>query len=520
MSYKIVCPYCFEEMEDHEVCFRSERVETGMNDVIPDDYDDLSDFQARYRGSDKDAILEQAMEWEFFSESDDPVYTEWWRNFNGTTEDNPADEVIGIKSYHRRVIDPNNTYHRKYLKKQADGRWVILDHEGMVSQIELASGERCNRRVCRHCHNPLPDNYGKSPVKFAAIIGITGAGKTVYLSQLLRNMKTYCAKAGLTAIVKNNSTVTFLENNRIAAGQPLPGSTPAERLQQPLFYELVHGEKDGSKVTETFVLYDVAGEVFKESDLVVKYAPFIRHADGLVLLIDPMQFDAVSTGVVDGKTLDDPTKALDAIHSIIEGSTHEKCDVPCAVCLSKVDTEAVQNVLSANLAGRLLEDVAGIRGPNRLYLPVFNAKQYNPIVRELDDWIIAVANELALEMVSNYNNFSYFAFTALGCNVVTGRVNGIECQYPEGPIVPRRVEEPILWLFNRLGYIKANERLFEPGKEIVTCVNCGSENTDALPAGTTITEGSFFKRRKIEVNRVCLDCGHKWMHAPEYSDFV
>lgn len=513
--YKIVCPYCFEEMNDDQVCFRSERVLSPMDAPIPDDYDDTEDFIARYRGADKDAILNKIQEWEFFQEREDPIYTSWWERYDGTTENNPADDLLGVKAYHRCVIDPNKAYHTNYLKKQPDGSWFIRDHDGMVTQIELKTGERCGRRVCRHCHNPLPDNYGKSPVKFASIIGITGAGKTVYLSQLLRNMKTYTAKVGLTAIVKNSSTVTFLENNRIEAGKPLPGSTPAKRLQQPLFYELVHGTHDGRKVTETFVLYDVAGEVFKDAQMVKGFAPFIGHSDGLILLIDPMQFEAVSMGVQGGQTLLDASQALGAIHGIIEGSVDQLCDVPCAVCISKVDTEAVQNVLSPTLASMLLEDVSGVRAPNRLYRPIFNAQQYNPIVRELNDWVGSNEIELAQHLADNYSTYSYFAFTALGCNVTTGVVNGIETQYPEGPIVPRRVEEPLLWLFHRLGYIDTNERLFEPGKAPVICPMCQSEDTDELPEGSTITTGSFIFKKQEPVNRECLACGYKWYHTPE-----
>ena len=515
MMYKIVCPYCFEEMRDDEVCFRSERFLSPMDDPIPDDYDDTEDFIARYRGADKNEILKKIEEWEFFREGEDPVYTSWWEKYDGTTENNPADDFLGVKAYHRRVIDPNKAYHTNYLKKQPDGGWFIRDYDGLVSQIELKTGERCGRRVCRHCHNPLPDNYGKSNVKFASIIGITGAGKTVYLSQLLRHMKDYTAKVGLTSIVKNSSTVTFLESNRIEVGKPLPGSTPARRLQQPLFYELAHKTPDGQKVTETFVLYDVAGEVFKDPQMVKGFAPFIGHSDGLILLIDPMQFDAVSMGVQGGKTLLDASQALGAIHGIIEGSVAKLCDVPIAVCISKIDMDAVQNVLSPSLASLLLEDVTGERGSNRLYKPYFNARQYNPIVRELNDWVASNEIELAQHLADNYTTYSFFAFTALGCNVATGFVDGIEAQYPEGPIVPRRVEEPLLWLFYRLGYIRANERLFEPGKPVVECPYCQSEDTDELPAGSTITTGTFIFKKHIPVNRECKACGYKWYYVPE-----
>ena len=60
-------------------------------------------------------------------------------------------------------------------------------------------GKPTYRRVCPYCHNPLPMGFGKHRVKNISIIGITGAGKTVYISQLLKGMTEYAAKSGLGA---------------------------------------------------------------------------------------------------------------------------------------------------------------------------------------------------------------------------------------------------------------------------------------------------------------------------------
>ena len=149
----------------------------------------------------------------------------FWRRFNGTTEYNPSDVVLGVKAYYRKVISPKNPEHQKYLKIQPDGTYFIRDNLGMVSQIELFTGEKCNRRVCRYCHNPLLTNYGKSPVKFITVIGITGAGKTIYLSQILKKMEAYITKGGLSATFKNTGVLNFIENNGVAVNKALPGST-------------------------------------------------------------------------------------------------------------------------------------------------------------------------------------------------------------------------------------------------------------------------------------------------------
>ncbi len=161
MSFEITRPYCFRKMRDTEVLFRSEKVNHGESDILPDDYDDLEDFIARYRGADKEAILSQYRDWAFFAESVDPVYEAFWANYDGTTEYNPADDVLRVKAYRRKVIDPNDAEHQKYLRQQPNGDMFIFDDQGMATQNELTSGEKCNHRVCRHSHNQHPDNYGK-----------------------------------------------------------------------------------------------------------------------------------------------------------------------------------------------------------------------------------------------------------------------------------------------------------------------------------------------------------------------
>lgn len=512
MSFEITCPYCFKKMKDTEVMFRSEKVNHNESNVLPNEYDDIDDFIARYRGSDKENILQEYRDWEFFAEATDPEYEAFWANYGGTTENNPADNVLRVKAYHRKVIDPGNPVHQRYLKQQTWGDYFIRDSQGMVAQIELNTGEKCNRRVCRHCHNPFPDNYGKHPVTFATVIGITGAGKTVYLSQLLCKMKTYAVKAGLSAIVNNTGVLDFLERNSIAANQPLPGSTPATRFQQPLFYEMVRDAREHGRVIETFVLYDVAGEVFTDSHLVNKFAPFVEHSDGVIVLIDPMQFEAISGVMSYGSKLSEPATVLDTIHGLIcNEADGRKCDIPFAVCISKADIQAVQNVFSDKLKRMLLDDVRGIKDSSGFNLPLFNASDYNPILNELYSFIQNHELVLAQQMQTNYSSYAYFAFTALGCDVGESEgPNGDKYQYPVGPVLPKRVEEPLLWLFYKLGYIGVDTPIEDPTKPKICCPVCGGSDTWELPEGERfVTTGRWPFKSRVYVNREC-SCGYRW----------
>ena len=514
MSYEVICPYCFQEMRDDEVLFRSEKVSQEEDYPLPAGYHDRADFQTRYNGSDKDEILGKLDEWEFFEETDDEEYERFWKGFDRTTEYNPADDTLVIKAYRRRVIDPSSEEHQQYLKRQPNGTWFLYDDDGMASQIELQTNEKCSRRVCRYCRNPLPDNYGKNKAKFAVVIGITGAGKTIYLSQMLRGMRSYAAKVGVSAVVSNSNVRSFLEKNSVAAKKRLPGSTPVTRFQQPLCYEMTREGAGKERITETFVLYDVAGEVFKDNELVKKFAPFIEHADGVIVLIDPMQFEVISGTSAQNDRLDEPSTVLETIHHIIShGKDNTKCEIPFAVCISKVDTEDVQRVLNDRLSALLRDDVHGIPDESGLYLPVFNAKEYNPIAQELNDFIQTNEIVLAQQMQANYASYAYFAFTALGCDVAEGvSGNGEKYNYPMGPVLPKRIEEPILWLFHQMGYIDRNEELFSPVRQKKYCPVCNSEKVHELSEEEgRVTSGFWIFKKEEHYNRQCEQCGHRWI---------
>lgn len=511
-DYWITCPYCFEEFHHTDVHFRSEIVNKGEFNGFPDDgkdYDDIDDFKRRSDApfTVKETIAAEYEAWEFFKEADDEKYNAFWKEFGSTTEDDPTDKEWGIISYRRRVLDPADPRHQAYLEVHdgsMDGkyRYLVFDSDGFAMSVkQTGSTKRCDRRVCPHCHNPLPQGYGKFPVKSITVIGITGAGKTVYLSKLIKDIQKYVSKVGLSAFVGSKSTRIFLSSNRVKAGEPLPGSTPSDRFLQPLFYDLTQTQGNGQVRTDTFVLYDVAGENCVDSEKISRFGRFIDHADGIFLLIDPIQFEIIQGFVGSNEDQDTPTAVLEAIHRHVKhGQAAEKVDIPMAVCISKSDMEEVQDALGEELSDALMEEVRSIKDEKGRALPVFDAASFNVIAEQLQRFISSQEQPLEQMLYNNYSCYTYFAFSSLGC--------AVEDNVPKGPILARRIEEPLFWLFNRFGYIGENEPIIGMP---VPCPRCGSLDTYKLPENERErSEGRLFNRKIFFDTHKCNACGHRW----------
>lgn len=547
---RITCPYCFEEFQDDEVHFRSEKIYRGDPPLqkygnsleafdlylerLPEK--ENKDEEDKKCLSDPDYVAEKKRsfrEWRLFSPRIDKKYLEFWDKYeNKSTEDNPSDDTFGIKSSERPVLSID------LLNKENIDHQLLYDYldneTKIVAGLQIGNEKPTRRRVCPECHNPLPEGYGKYPVKFIVLVGVTAAGKTVFLSQLLTNMFNNLAKVDMSCDVNSASIETFMRKNKIIAQRPLPGSTPALSFQQPLFYDLITETKGNIQYKETMVIYDVSGESYTNADAVEAFAPFVKHAHGVIMLVPPEQLTTVEE-ITGQERKAEPSRVLNTIRNeISKNGTEKKVSLPIAVCISQWDMlmkENIENVFDEELKKRMNDEIAGIKGKDGFYTKVFNASDYNPIGKGLDDFFMS-DNEIAFAkyLKDHYSNYAWFAFSALGCDVAefkeVNKSTGEEVVYsgPVGPVSPKHIEDPLLWMFYKFGYIEANERVFNPGAPPVICPECRSADVTIKDCiceqQVEVTRKGFFgiQRRKsstIEYDTVCNKCDFKWIRSRE-----
>lgn len=412
----IACPYCFSVFGHDKVHFKITQAKTKMDlEAI-----DMFDEEARRKI-------------EPYLECDDVRFEEFWKKYPGS----PGTQW---EKKRKPFLHNNNDL------APDDGIFVdefLRDEDGFVYAARDPEGGITRNRICPCCHNPLPPTYGKFPVKFISVVGITSSGKTVYLSQLLKRFVHYMGKGGCAAFDLGGNGRKFVEDHPVERDIPLPIGTPEAVLSTPLFYNV---EKKKGGGTWTLVLYDIAGENCVNPDKMEQFGPFIVNADAYILLLDPDQFTQVKA-VADGNRQNNtslPIDVIEAMYNAFVAQNDEKPITPLAVSFSKSDR------LRQHFAkgSRVYDDVENKGG--------FDSSGYNNIKGEVWRFLNSMAEgqDLIAQVNAAFSRFGYFAFTALNCEVEEREEEGRKIHMPDTIPDPKRIEEPILWILNQLGFIE------------------------------------------------------------------
>ncbi|MGN0180180.1 MAG: hypothetical protein ACI4DY_12230 [Monoglobaceae bacterium] len=445
-KYKITCPYCFNAKAGG-VPFPHTRVEfraeTHFNNIRELEKElNIDEYKlSMVEGKERNRLEERYNVAKNFVSHLDKEYEDFWEKYDGTTE---AMEKDGTAPWEKPVIG-NGTGVQD----------IFADADGFVNHATDIFGRTTYQRVCPYCHNPLPLGYGKHSVKYISIVGVIGSGKTVYISQLLKGMSEYAAKAGMTASFLGQSEAKFIEDNPVEQGKALPDSTSKKRLSQPMFYDIIRVENTKRKI-DTIVLYDIAGENCQNSSDMVNFAQFVLRSDGIILLIDPKQLGLISDITENAEA---PILALNTLHSVVESRDGEKCKTPISICISKSDQcFDILPPLASEDVRRSERDETGRT------LMQFDGRTFNSLSKDMTELMADHANDICLALINEYLDYNFFAISAIGCECEEITENGQHFKTPISRPCPKRIEEPILWLFKHFGFIKSNEKVLRPYK--------------------------------------------------------
>lgn len=458
---EIKCPYCFNTFHHYDVVFRTEGVDPNK---IQERSKQLA--MAQMSPAELDKLKKELENDKKYVKSTDEAFLSYW-NKMGYTKGGALFENSEGYDQHGSVSSTEQKSNQENSETSGDTRKTALgelldpiigvtktnmignkttDKDGFVNSATDNRGNETDRRVCPHCHNKLPKDYGKYPVRFLSVVGISGAGKTVMLTQLLKHIDQYISNVGGSIIsVPGGTAQSFIAKYKVQQGEKLPRGNNRHHFSPPVFLTFTRTENQSLNQV-TLVLYDIAGEDCVDPEGLNTYGPFVKNSDGIIMLVDPEQVEGFQCQGMQEEQIK-PQTVLNAMASAFLMENDTKSNIPIAVAYSKSDklktSAPVMQILSdagrvfqkiqynSSRKGFMLDEYKQVRGEVELITQKFNRPFYDTI-RHI------------------FNQYGFFAVAALG-NEADKRTN--EKKEEEAVMIrnlqPMRLEEPMLWLLSQ-----------------------------------------------------------------------
>jgi Double-GTPase 2 len=305
-------------------------------------------------------------------------------------------------------------------------------------------------RVCPRCHHRLPADFERVPSRMVAVVGARDSGKTAMLTVLIKELDGRVGdRLGLTVWPADEETrreyaaykqVIYSDNSVPYGTRPL-GTQGT--IRAPMVFAVAARRKGRRRAKRTLLsFFDTAGEDLRTKESVERNAQYLRSADAILLLLDPLQTEGGREGLVgDGGMNASPDEAfsvLQRITELIQGGRYVlRVRKPLAIALSKVD-----------LFWARLGPVSPLRRPEPEldgFATTDGAAVQSEVQRLLRDWD---GRKIQDFVAANYTRFHYFGFSALGHTPADRQLTG-------AGVRPYRVVDPFVWLLTQLGAARA-----------------------------------------------------------------
>ena len=311
-------------------------------------------------------------------------------------------------------------------------------------------------QVCPGCHSRLPADFRSVQGRLIALVGPSYSGKTMFMTVLLHELSRTAGESLDASTVGADETskerfITEYERPLYRRSRLLEETrTPQQVNIQPLVFRFTMDHKDSRFINRRKELLlsfaDGAGADLISPIKTELVARYLAAADGVLVLLDPLQFARVRDLVGHRVTLPPAAKpdqrpgaSFDRVTQLLlAGTTDSLIDKPVAIVLSKLD--AIRHLLRPDSA---------LRAPFPVK-PFYDMKDSSRIQSEmrqlLNDWDASRVGEIA---ETYYRRSRYFAVSSLGVPPTPdNRVS------PKG-IQPYRVTDPFVWLLSEFSFISS-----------------------------------------------------------------
>ncbi len=369
-------------------------------------------------------------------------------------------ERFKLYSSHLRCINPKCDTAEDSVREKV---WGDVRPYGLVitqggwwgKAVCTRCGDITTQRLCPHCHMELPISIAHTRSMIFAVIGAKWAGKSHYLASLHETIK---KKIGPDMDIlmeplddrtmKQYTTrfyrPVFEEHRTIEATKS--ALTQIEN-QLPLVFSLTFSGRQIWKLplpsrVVNLVFFDTAGEDMLNQNVMETVNRYIAAADGLILLLDPLQIETVRNqlkGTPMPSAVENSWDIIKRTTNVIRKrrslSDSAQISIPIAVSFTKFD--ALVNILPKGLQLTYHPD------RSEGYDTKDSVAVNDEVQELLDRWN---CRDIVQQIKVHFKNTSFFGLSSLGCNPHK------DSRIPE--VKPKRVEDPFLWLLYYHGLLK------------------------------------------------------------------
>jgi hypothetical protein len=314
-----------------------------------------------------------------------------------------------------------------------------------------------NYRICPRCHSQLPVQFGMVNSQMIGMAGAKDSGKTVYMTVLLHELRNRVGAEYNAAIMgadddtlarftQNYENVLYGERQMLLTTQ---GAGQNAGQVDPLVFRFAStrdGLSGGKTEQRLMSFFDTAGEDFQSQDSVNLNTRYLACADGILLLLDPLQMPGARRLAAPGTPLPGTGPEYQSPEAIVTRVTNlmltqnkrgkPQISKPIAVVFTKIDTlwhtfdEYSPLRATPPRGGRFdTADSLDVHEQIRDLLHSWEGSQIDQILRQ------------------HYPRHRFFGVSALGrAPTPDQRVDGSGIQ-------PYRVADPLLWLLSGFGAV-------------------------------------------------------------------
>ncbi|WP_326595250.1 TRAFAC clade GTPase domain-containing protein [Streptomyces sp. NBC_01803] len=311
-------------------------------------------------------------------------------------------------------------------------------------------------RVCRRCHSDFPSDYCEQDSRIIALVGAKASGKSTYISVLVNELRNRVGRAYGASLAAMGSE-TQRRDREMAEDLydrlRLPAATRPAALgfNDPLLYRLSLPRRrrlgDGSRHT-ALVFFDAAGEDLGSAAAMDRYTHYLGAADGIILLVDPLQLGSVRDQLPPGEgavpMVETPPQQIAAdlaaqLRAHGRGGSRGRVTTPIAVAVTKTDMLRPMIGSHSPLLRNASHQDGTLDEDDRLTV-------HEEMRSLMESWD---SGALCRQLEREFASLSLFGLSALGSPPSAQAPSDAPKSGPQ----PMRIEDPLLWLLGLRGLL-------------------------------------------------------------------